>query len=1347
MFNRPPRIQSAIKEYQVNLIPPPPTSSKPKINWATIGLPILAMGLVITLMFFFSSSTSGLSFLFFMPFMLAAPIASFVNYRTQKKEFESERGIAIKLFSEEINAKNELINTYKVEQTRILNDNYPAPADCLEIVSRQEIRVGERRPQDPDFLSLRLGLGIARSKINLTGIPTENRDPVYNKLYEQADKLVNKSLELKNAAILCDLKDIGSLGVVGKVDDIRQFGWALAIQLLTHHWPAELNLASFTSFVEAKNWRWLNQVQHRTKIFPNSVIELRENEGVKQSLILLEEELRRRKSVLVNMRAISSEKTYDVTLPALVIIFDRVSDVYHHAAFSLILKEGRELGVYGIFLMDNIEDLPSECGAFVEIKSGVISYKITGTGREPVEGIQPDQVNPEIIQVFSNKLANINWLIPEQVTEPPESLSLLELFPLTKLDDLPLESWWGGEYPFGYLRAPIGKFSPTAELVFDLNDSDAGHGPHGLIGGMTGSGKSELLKTLILSLSITHHPYDLNFALIDYKGGGAFSEFHALPHVVGVVTDIQNHADYATRVVQSLSWEVKSREKILGDALGEFGFTTAHVDEYRTRLKVKIPIPRLVIIFDEFAEFQERHPDESKKLINIARVGRSLGIHLILCTQNPMGKAVDQQVRDNSNFTICLKVKTPETSKSLINIPDAIQLRRGHAYFHVDGPQKFKVAYTGKDYTLSNEKQMGVGKSNPGMLRKYMSQTVSEAQAIIEEISNQAEQYNIPALPKIWPDPLPEKLASVSLYKKLGLETSWDGLSWTRENYQPPQIPLGLLDDPLHQKQPVFSVSDHLLIFGPSGSGKSTALLTFAVGIGRQYSPSEAFIYCIDISGQSPLNILEKGGMPHLPIEGGVILGSDIERMNRLFKMVAEEMTLRRGKYTDIRTYNIQRVTSKSKPDPFIFILVDGINQQFNSNNLGFTDQLDYVMRYGSALGIFVLLTGNLPRDVPEKLQVETKAILLQSTERGTILSLVKHPPETYQKKIDAGQEPKPGRGLINTNPALEFQCAFPVDIENEDQQDHQNQGLENINIELEAMSHNWKGNRPPIVENLSTFIPISQLASSNLSEKIIIGKGQESLEPVELSLSEDGPLFMILSMTAGLGKTSALYLWLTQFIQKYKPQDLKLVLIDYHTRTLRYFAKSPYLVKQDGVLTHVTKKEDLKGVINWLKKEVDERRRILAKAYSDSPETFDDINMVKNLGYILVVIDDYEAFNNSKPSDVLNFTSTIIDGEEVGVRLLLAEDYALLGTDDLIRRTKKYGCGLLLGGSEGLSVFNDARPPYNQKTNNLPPGRGYLVKRGQVQLIQAAAFWEAGQDSGKAIQNRLEGQGTSNNK
>jgi S-DNA-T family DNA segregation ATPase FtsK/SpoIIIE len=1047
-------------------------------------------------------------------------------------------------------------------------------------------------------------------------------------------------------------------------------------------------------------------VQHRAKIFPSAVIEIRENEDVKQSLILLEEELRRRYATLISMRAVTAEnKNANVTLPALVVVFDRVSDVYNHAAFSLILKNGRELGVYGIFLMDKVEDLPSECGAYVTITSEDVSYNVTGYEQESVHDINPDTVRHDLIQAFANKISSINWLIPEQVTEPPDSLSLLDLFPLIELNDLPLERWWGGEYPFGYLRAPIGKFSPTAELVFDLNDSDTGHGPHGLIGGMTGSGKSELLKTLILSLAMTHHPYDLNFALIDYKGGGAFSEFYSLPHVVGVVTDIQSHADYATRVIQALSWEVKNREKILGDALTEFGLTIAHVDEYRKKMKVRIPLPRLVIVFDEFAEFQERHPEESKKMINIARVGRSLGIHLVLCTQNPMGRAVDQQVRDNSNFTICLKVKTPDTSKALINIPDAILLRRGQAYFHVDAPQKFKVAYTGKDYLYSGKQQ--IKNTTLSISRNYLTKTVSESQAIIEEISSQSVKLGIPELPKIWPDPLPEQLSLNRLFEKLGNKTSWNGTTWTSENHHPPEIPLGLLDDPSHQQQPVFCVRDHLLIFGPSGSGKSTALLTFAMAIGKLYSPAEAHIYCIDISGQSPLTILSNRDMPHLPCEGGVILGSDIERTSRLFKMLGEEIS---------RRFNAHLNNPRRNTDPYIFVLVDGISQQFNSNNPGFTEQLDFIMKFGSDSGVFVVLAGNLPNDIPVKLQDDRSAILFQSTERGTILSIVKRVPETYQKKMDVGQDPKPGRGVINTNPSLEFQCALPIDI------DLESHNLGKIGIEFDLMSRSWKGKRPPSVEILPTLISISEIGTKDSLEDAVIGKNQETLDPVGLSLVKDGPLFMILSMAAGLGKTSTLHVLISQLCENYQPQDLKLILIDYHTRTLRHFSKSKYLLFEDNISGHVKNKDDLSNVISWIKEDIKKRKNLLSKAYSDSPETFDDLEMVKSLGYILVVIDDYEVFSNSSPSEIETLASILKSGGgDVGLRLVVAEDFALLGNDDLAKLAKKYGSGILLGGSDGLSVFNNATPPFKQKTFNLPPGRGYIIKQGKAQLIQTA--------------------------
>lgn len=1333
MFNRPPRIQEATKEYVINLIPPPQMPPKPKINWVTVGLPIFAVGLVIALMFIFSG-TSGLAYLMFLPFILASVLASVITYYRQMKEYNSDLEANINIFREELKAKRDLIEEHKSEQLGLLCRKNPSPRECIDIVTKQETRIGERRPNDNDFLSFRLGLGLVDSGILVKSIAVENRDPLYKTLYEEADEIVKNAGVLSNAPVLCNLKDLGTIGIAGNIDSLREISWSITTQLLTHHWPSELNIASFCSFVEANNWKWLNRLEHRAKIFSTekndtAVIELRQTEGVKQSLVLLEAELRRRKSILINQRAISSQNTQTTTLPAIILIFDRISDIYNHAAFSLLLKEGRELGIYGIFLVDAVDDIPAECGAIISVEQSKIDYHITGSNPIPFEGVQPDEMLIDWMHTFTENLENIKWLIPQQVTDPPELLTLLQLFPNIRLDDLPLESWWAGDYPFGYLCAPIGKFSPTAELVFNLNDADNAHGPHGLIGGMTGSGKSELLKTLILSLSMTHHPYDLNFALIDYKGGGAFDGFDMLPHVVGVITDIQNHADYATRVIQSLSWEVKRREKILADARRNFELPTAHIDEYRS-LRTKIPIPRLVIIFDEFAEFQERHPDESKKLINIARVGRSLGIHLILCTQNPMGKAVDQQVRDNSNFTICLKVKTPETSKALVNIPDAIQLKRGEAYFHVDGPQKFRVAYTAADLHLPTD---SIPTNQPASRnRKYRSQRVSEAQAIIEEISLQARTMGIPDLPKIWPDPLPENLQLGDLFSATGEKPTWDESKWNSIESRSSNLPIALLDDPQHQKQPVFMLKDHLLIFGASRSGKSMALLTIAQCICNMYSPEEAHIYCVDISGQSPLRILKDSNLPHLPEDGGVIMGNDIERANRLFKMLQTEISLRgRGKAEPSSGASGSNKKSSQKA-PKIFVLIDGVNQQFNQNNLGFKDQLDFVMRHGAPFGIYVVLTGNLMQDIPTNLQADRIIILLQPTDRGTIFSLVGKAPETYQKKIEAGQEPNVGRGIINTNPALEIQFALPW-----------NEGdpsLQELSDEFEAMFLAWHKNRPPNVEKLPDFITLPHVALGGSAGQIAVGKSQESLEPVGFSISQDGPIFIISSMRSGLGKTSALQLWLLELLEDEKNRNLKLVLIDYHARTLRHFNTVANLVRKENFSTHVTRKEELKEVMSWLENEVRERRDNLAKEYSDHPDTFNETNLINEMGYILITIDDYEAFLNSKPNnaDFQKLLNSIVDGEEVGVRLIITEDYALLGTDDLAKRARKYGCGILLGGSDGLSIFNDARPPYNQKMPYLPAGRGYLVRKGYVELIQTFTYWKKGKNPEEEIRTRL---------
>ena len=419
------------------------------------------------------------------------------------------------------------------------------------------------------------------------------------------------------------------------------------------------------------------------------------------------------------------------------------------------------------------------------------------------------------------------------------------MFGFNKVEDLPLETWWDGQYPYGYLRAPIGKTSATTELIFDLNDKDGAHGPHGLIGGMTGSGKSEALKTLILALAMTHHPYDINFALVDYKGGAAFNDLAELPHTVGIVTDIESHASYAERVILALAGENEQRKRILENARGAFNFGRSHVDEYR-ELSVKRPLPRLVIVFDEFAEFKQRHPEESKRLISIARVGRSLGVHLILATQN-IQAAIDPQILQNSTFRICLKVSEAQDSIQMIGIPDAIGLTRGRAYFSSKGRKLFQSAWAGAPYGEQTQKQtlpksvvriwpdgrqeeIDIPRQNMGS-GKTVTPDSTQAYAVIRRINEITQKLNLKTPPPIWLSHYPH--AYISLILQEHTSGGWLGNKWkpcrlenTSESDEAIVHPIIGLYDNRRSKSRSFinkpcARNGHLLIFGAASSVKA----------------------------------------------------------------------------------------------------------------------------------------------------------------------------------------------------------------------------------------------------------------------------------------------------------------------------------------------------------------------------------------------------------------------------------------------------------------------------------------------------------------------------------------------
>ena len=1323
-FKRPPRIQKAFGENKITFPTPASLSDKPKANWIVILLPLVGTGGVILLMVFVLGSTQSSSYLMFLPFLIPTVLATLVAHLAESRDYENKKKESLKKYDEQLKGTESKLASLSKKEREVALDFSPDILTCFDRIKSRNIRLGERRPTDHDFLVLRLGIGNAPSTIQFDVPDVVGKQDVFTELDQRAFALRDKYKEQADFPILLDMTVLGSVGIHGERDLTRNVARSLFLHLATHHWPSEVNVMVFSGTVAgASKWNWVNSLPHRTRLSESAVIPVESNEYSLSVIESLETELRRRQAVLYHNKSVTKSQPGNLPLPTLIILFDRVTDVNQHAAFSLILKKGAKLGVFGLFLADNFVDLPSECYGVVDVKNGEKSE--TGKDKKPTLSINLDTVSASQAEEYSQLLADIDWEYSIDITEPPENLTLFELLGVDSIDEIDIQQWWRGESPYGYLRAPIGKFTQSAEFILDLNeasDNHETHGPHGVIGGTTGSGKSELLRTIILSLALTHHPFDINFALIDYKGGGAFKDLETLPHVVGVITDIENHANYAVRVIESLTGEINSRKSLLGRAQTELGIQRPHIDDYR-KLSAKRPLPRLVLIFDEYAEFKDKHPDETRKLINIARQGRSLGVHLILCTQNP-SIAVDDQVRQNTRFAMSLSVNSADDSSGLIGIPDAFGLPRGYAFIKVINPQKFRVAYSGAKHSSS----------------------LTQATALVERICNEKENSNLPFPPRVWPNPLPSRLYLPDLISNVspGLSnTLWTGEDWSGQKATQKFI-IGLVDNPYHQTQPALyfggnESGQNMIVIGGSKSGKSTFLLTLALSMAQSNSPSMCWIYILDLGGQSMLYKLKN--LPHIAEKGGIIEPGEKERINRLFGELRTQIKNRRallekhGGASNIATYNQTEPADKQIPQTYFFI--DSITSQFFDSMDGFAEQLIDVILEGSGVGINVVITANLPQDINHKIYAYiSDRIILRPAEKGLVENVFEASPNSI-KNFRFGQDLPPGRGFKGGDNLLELQVGLPFAASDDVELSIQTDTL------ITKMASAWqkrKGERPPSILTLPHFVGRSddEMVSASLFGHLsaYFGISRETMKPIGVSLEDEISTFLVASSNPKRGKTTFLINWLINLAERYSPDEIRFLVLDFHRHSLKHLIDLPHS-------KFVMKHQDLAPSLKSLKKKILDREKLAEVEIEKNLLGFDQVSYNRKMGYNVIVIDDYNSFYRKSTDEERNLLAECItDGEDYGVRLMLAENSSLLGfpsMDDILAKVAQNASGIALGPYENLdNYFAQITLPAAQKTNDFPAGRAYFIGGGKIGLFQAQTYWNENEDPANALAERI---------
>ena len=966
-FTRAPRITNLIECEKVNIDAPPAIQSKEEMPLILVLGSMLSMGAM--MMISVTRSLDGLMsgngntketiFSLIMSVIMLISMTLFpmlsVKYeRKQKVRYEEKRQ---KRYKDYINSKSKLIDKIMNKQRNILIENYVPAEKCVDIILNKNSRLWERKIEDHDFLEIRLGIGDVPLKIDIQ-YPEEKFVMEDDNLVEILNTIANKSKILKDAPIVVPLIEKNISAIITHNDEqCYNFLQNIIIQLITFQSYKDLKIIFLVKEDKQKKWDYLKMLPHiwddaeQIRFFADDYNDMQEISKY------LEEEFQNRVQY-------EKEVDYKSFMPYYLIITDDYKKVKNLKIVTEILKSKTNLGFSILCISDNLMQLPDECKTFISIENGsgiVFESELSSTNqRKFTFDITQTFFFDKIIRTIAN-IPIKNTSVDKTLL--PNTYTFLEMYDVGSIDQLNILERWRKNDSTLSLQAPLGIDNSEMPIVLDIHEKF--HGPHGLIAGSTGSGKSEFIITYILSLAINYHPDDVSFLLIDYKGGGlagAFKKREAvLPHLVGTITNIDTAQ--LQRSLASIQSELRRRQIIFNEARNVTDESTIDIYKYQKLYHegvVSVPIPHLLIICDEFAELKQQQEEFMDELISVARIGRSLGVHLILATQKPAG-IVNEQIRSNSKFAICLKVQDRSDSNDVIKKPDAANLKQaGQFYLQVGNDEYFVLgqsAWAGAPYFPSNFTKKKVDNSvefisNIGMAIKKVDNSKQEVVSsqgdqltnIVRYIYELAQQENIQTK-SLWLDNIPETIFVRDLHKKYNIQV--------QKNKINPVI--GEYDDPFNQRQGIvnldLSSEGNTIIYGNADSGKETLLSTIIYDIITTHTVEEVQLYLLDF-GSEALKIFSNS--PHV---GDIVFIDDDEKISRLFELLQKIIKDRKAILSEYNgDYNLYIDTS-GKDMPMIVVIINNYEVFSENYEDNYEEEFRTLTREGIKCGITFIIS------------------------------------------------------------------------------------------------------------------------------------------------------------------------------------------------------------------------------------------------------------------------------------------------------------------------------------------------------------------------------------------------------
>lgn len=941
----------------------PPQESKNNIVISL--LPSIAT-ILLTVFLRGSYSSNAQMILFSTLTMAIGAITSVFTYIQTSKEQKTKNEQRIQKYREYIEQQRKKIIEARKEERDILRKIYSDVDTQIDEVNTFSATLFDRRPEDDDFLNIRFGYGRLRSQRQVAyqqhGV-FDSTDELFllpKQLFEEFEYNTGMPAYINGKAA-------DAIGIVGGYSQLKNMLKIITLDLAVRHYFDDVRL----HYILSDNYK--NEA-HAFRLLPHVC-----NAETQQRNIAYDDESR--KTQLEYLFKIFSGREGDernISKPWHVVFIDTDDAIIMQHPLMKFVVGASKLNVLFVFLSKREQQIPQGCTQLIRLMNNVNMGAICSLNQssrdqlfeyEAMSTSRMIQVGSALAPVYSGETKLASHLSGKE--------SLFDMLGISNAASIDIAAKWSKANTTKGLSAPLGIMDNGDVLCLDLHEN--AHGPHGLVAGMTGSGKSQVLISYILSLAANYSPEDITFAVIDFKGGDIVKQLAGLPHIVGSITNIASNE--ISRSLQSINAEKNKRMVLFDKDHANVSNITEYTKAYKAG-KTNVPLPHLVIIVDEFAELKSQYPDFMQELISIARVGRSLGIHLILCTQKPAG-IVDDQIWSNSNFHLCLRVQNKQDSNDVLHSPLASEIREpGRGYLQIENQffELFQSGYSGCSENIAGLQETAYQveeldlAGRPSIFYRHEvkknDQERTQREAILETIINTFNESRIAPPQQLCQPPIPAVLP----YEKVAFNDKYD-------------ICIGIYDDPSNQaiRQMTVEVANkNLLIVGSSQMGKTNLLQTLIRQMAEALTPNDVTLYVLDYNAKAICS------MQDLSIIGGVITEDEEEKLRSLIRLLKQSIGERKIRFAQQKVTNFNSYCAMCQDMPAIVVMIDNYAAFHELYEESYGNEMLMLMREGASYGISFVVTLQQMTEMPYRKHSQfTQRLVLPLSEQTAYSSVL----------------------------------------------------------------------------------------------------------------------------------------------------------------------------------------------------------------------------------------------------------------------------------------------------------------------------------------------------------------------